>query len=275
MLALSGVGGYYAYRALGGDGPSRAAATGGGDPLGPGDADPSADLVALEVSATEPGAPPAAIRVSPTLEVTSEPAGAAVSFDGQDSGETTPASFPLAAPYPETITLSLDGYESASRTMPPVDDELVAVAFELTREETFGRVVVSGSYPFEVWIGDRRIRDAAAEHNVGWNTGALTLRVRNAEYFLDRSLTVEVVEGRAARVSVPELGSLSVFSNPGNCEIFVGSQSLDYPPITQRAIAPGRYRVSRRCPDERENSEQPATVVSSQDQRVAFRPGPR
>ena len=214
--------------------------------------------------------------VSVMLQVTSTPPGAAVSLDGLDTGQTTPASVALDEPYPETIALSLDGYEPISEPVPPVEGESVEMAFELTREETFGRVVLSGPYPFEVWIGDRRILEVAAEHDVTLRTGAATLRIRNPGYFLDRRFNIEVVEDEHQRLIAPALGSLTVFSIPGNREIFVdsrsGSRSLDYPPINQRPVAPGTYTVSRRCADERENREQPVTVVSNQTERITFAP---
>ncbi len=91
-----------------------------------------------------------------------------------------------------------------------------------------------------------------------------------AWYFLNRPFNIEVVESEPVRLVAPALGSLTVQSRPGNCEISINSRSIDYPPVTQREVAPGTYTVSRRCADERENREQPVTVVSSQDERVTF-----
>jgi hypothetical protein len=123
-----------------------------------------------------------------------------------------------------------------------------------------------------VWFGDRRIGEAATEHDVTLPTGAASLRIRNPGYFLDRQFNVEVVEGQSERLIAPVLGSLTVFSIPGNCEIFVDSRSIDYPPITRREVAPGTYTVSRGCADERENRQQQVSVVSNQDERVTFAP---
>jgi hypothetical protein len=67
---------------------------------------------------------------------------------------------------------------------------------------------------------------------------------------------------------------LTVFSNPGNCEIFVGEQSLDFPPVSGREAAPGTYAVSRRCPNESDNREEEVTITSNDEARVTFGPGP-
>ena len=68
----------------------------------------------------------------------------------------------------------------------------------------------------------------------------------------------------------PALGSFTVFSDPGNCEILIGAQNIGFPPVNERPAAPATYRVSRRCLDERENREQQVTVVSNQDSEVRF-----
>ena len=274
LVAVFGVGGFYAYRMFGDDQstapvPIEEAIVvdhGAGDGSA---ADPSPPSAADSVE-PPPVETPAPVP-SPTpmmLQVRSTPPGAAVSLDGQDTGQMTPASVPLGDPYPQTIALSLDGYESVSEPVPPAEGDSVEMAFELTRE--VGRVVLSGPYPFEVWIGARRIREADTVHNVTLGTGAATLRIVNPGYSLDRRFTIEVVEGGREDLIAPPLGSLTVFSNPGNCEIFIGTQSIGFQPINERPVAPGTYTVSRRCPDERENRERPVTVVSNQDERVTL-----
>ena len=273
-VAVFGVGGFYVFRMFGVDQSTApvpieeafavdhgAGDGSAGDPSPPSAAD-SAEAAPVETPVPVPLPAPV------MLQVRSTPPGAAVSLDGQDTGQTTPASVPLGDPYPQTIALSLDGYASVSEPVPPAEGDSVEMAFELTRE--VGRVVLSGPYPFEVWIGERRIREADTEHNVTLGTGAATLRIVNPGYSLERRFTIEVVEGGREELIAPPLGSLTVFSNPGNCEIFIDSQSIGFQPINERPVAPGTYTVSRRCPDERESREQPVTVVSNQDERVTL-----
>ena len=277
VVAVLVAGGYVAFRVLGDEqgtasGPSDEVVlvndrAGGGSRLD------SSPPVATDSDETASVATPALVPTpAPVrLQVTSIPPGAAMLLDGQDIGQTTPASIPLEEPYPQTIALSLDGYESVSASVPPAEGDSVEMAFELIREETFGRVVLAGSYRFEVLIGERVIREADSEHDVTLRTGTATLRIVNPEYFLDRRFTIEVAEGAREQLIAPELGSLTVLSNPGNCEIFIDARSIDYQPVT-RDVAPGTFRVSRRCPDERENRAQSVTVVSNMDERITFLP---
>ncbi len=57
-----------------------------------------------------------------TLRVTSSPEGAAISLDGQATGQMTPAELTVA-PGEHTLTLSLEGYESTSETISTVSGE--------------------------------------------------------------------------------------------------------------------------------------------------------
>jgi hypothetical protein len=263
VAVVAALGGYLALRTGGEGGPTTVSESGA--------AGPSVESAAEDGATIEPVVPDAIVV---NLSVTSTPPGAAVSLDGEDTGAVTPASFPMEEPYPRAVELMLDGYDSATQEVPPVEGEPVAVAFELTRTPTFGRVVLSASYAFEVWQGNERLGALATDHDLTRPTGSATLRVRSPEYFLNRRFAVEIVDGGRELVTVPTLGSLTVFSNPGNCEIFVGEQSLGFPPVSRREAAPGTYTVSRLCPNESDNSEEEVTVTSDAEARVALGPGP-
>ena len=278
VLAAAGAGGFYAFRAISGTGSTgsvpieEAGLAAGDEAVTPGALDSTTPVAEDPVAAV-----PAPAPVVLVLAVTSNPPGAAVRLDDVDTGETTPASFELEEPYPQTVGLTLAGYRPLSREIPPVEGDAVEgdaveVPFgELTR--TLGRIGLLDDYPFEVWIGDRQWRELGdAREITGWPTGSVPVRIRNPEYFLDQSFTLEVVEDGRVELIAPALGSFTVFSDPCNCEILIGAQNIGFPPVNERPAAPATYRVSRRCLDERENREQPVTVVSNQDERVTFAP---
>lgn len=137
------------------------------------------------------------------------------------------------------------------------------MVFELIPEETFGRVVLSGPYRFEVWISDRRIREAADRHDVTLPTGEATLRILNPGYSLDRRLTVDGVDGELGQVFAPILGSLTVFSNPGNCE----SSSMRRASTISRSCDVRSSLVSTRCRDVARTGEAPGRWARRADRR--------
>ena len=214
------------------------------------------------------------------LEVDSEPQGARVLFDGQDAllldEETaevqTPATVPFRGAFPSTLRLTRSGYQPIEVPVPEAIGDTVYVSTPLGQAQAYGRVVLSGPYPFEVWLGNTRLREAATDHDVRLQAGSIRLRLRNAELFLDQRLSVRVAENQAQEVPVQAPGSLTVFSRPGNCEILIDGQSVGFPPIQGRSVAAGSHEVARRCPDAGQNLTQEVSVATGQQQRVTFAP---
>jgi hypothetical protein len=66
-----------------------------------------------------------------TLEVTSEPPGAAISLDGRPTGLTTPASIQVG-PGPHTLVFDLAGYQSLTRDVTAAKGDMSLVAVSLT-----------------------------------------------------------------------------------------------------------------------------------------------
>ena len=214
------------------------------------------------------------------LEVDSEPQGARVLFDGQDAalldGETaeveTPTTVPFRGVFPSSLRLSRSGYEPIEVPVPEPIGDTVYVSTPLGQAQAYGRVVISGPYPFEVWLGNNRIREAATSHDVRLQAGSITLRLRNSDLFLDQRQSVRVAENQALEVPVPPPGSLTVFSRPGNCEILIGGESVGFPPIQGRTVAAGTHEVARECPDAGQNSTREVPVATGQQETVTFAP---
>ncbi len=109
-------------------------------------------------------------------------------------------------------------------------------------------VMLSGSYPFEV-SGDGGVLSRARSRHELNLAGPQTLRLRAPEYGLDRRVEVNAKPGETVRLSAPALGRLTVRTTFETCQIFLGGLALGYPPIAERPIASGTYRLTLRCPD--------------------------
>lgn len=91
-----------------------------------------------------------------TLNVDSQPQGAAVALDGEDTGATTPASFDLAeGSY--RLTLSLDGYMPWTQTVQVRQGQATEVDANLVEEGGGDQLVVQGQL---VWHDGRPLTDA-------------------------------------------------------------------------------------------------------------------
>jgi hypothetical protein len=109
-------------------------------------------------------------------------------------------------------------------------------------------VTLSGSYPFEV-SGEAGVLSRARPRHELNLARPQTLRLRAPEYGLDRRVEVTAKPGESVRLSAPALGRLTVRTTFETCQIFLGGFALGYPPIAERPIASGTYRLTLRCPD--------------------------
>ena len=216
------------------------------------------------------------------LSVDTEPQGARIQFDGEDAelvdGErleiVTPASVPFRDRFPAVITLTRAGFAPIEVEVPDAEGNTLLLVTTLAEAQAFGRVRMSGPYPFEVWQGNRRVSAAATEHDVRVRAGSTSLRLRNDELFLNQRLSLDVAENQSRDVPVGAPGSVTVFSRPGNCEILIDEQSVGFPPITGRAIAAGRHTVARECPDAGQSGSREISIESGEVEQVTFAPAP-
>ena len=214
------------------------------------------------------------------LSIDSNPQGARILFDGEDveliegerAQQTTPASVPFRGSFPQVIRLTRFGFRPTEIEVPAAVGNTLTLTAPLGSRLATGVVALSGPYPFEVWQGDRRLRNQATEHTLQLRAGSISLRVRNADFFLDQRIALEVSDGQRREVPVSAPGSLTVFSRPGNCEIVIDGQNVGFPPISGRTVAAGRHTVARECPDEAQNTTQQIPVASGEPGRVTFTP---
>jgi hypothetical protein len=109
-------------------------------------------------------------------------------------------------------------------------------------------VTLTGGYPFEVSGEGGVLSRARTRHELDLS-GPQTLRLRAAEYGLDRRVEVTAKPGATVRLFAPALGRLTVRTTFETCQIFLGGIALGYPPLADKPVASGTYRLTLRCPD--------------------------
>ena len=186
-------------------------------------------------------APPAA---APVLRVETVPAGAAVTLDGRDIGEVTPAPVTLEGSGPFTLRLSKRGYVAQEVRLSAEDIAAASVTYTLEAVEVPRvRVSITSAYPVEVLSGSQRLAAAAASHQLTVPAGS-SLRVVAPELLLD---TVVPVSTRPVQYSTPAVGRLTVLTKYETCNVKIGDRLLGAPPITRMPVVAGQYRVDIVC----------------------------
>lgn len=223
--------------------------SGGGAANPPSAAEPAtATRPADQPSPAAPAATPAPVAATAAsgsaLQVESEPAGAAIVFDGQATSQVTPAAVRVTGAGPHRVRLSKPGFVTQEITLTDANLAQGAVSVTLAAAEATGLAVsIESAYPVEVLAGGQTVSRASQSHRLKIAPGT-TLRVVSKQYLLNDTVRVG---NRAVDYQVPAAGSLSVRSTHETCSVKIGDVVLGEPPITQRAIASGTYKIDIAC----------------------------
>ena len=211
----------------------------------------------------------APLGVMMAATVVSEPPGAQISIDDNDTRAVTPATVPLTGSFPKQLRLALPGYQTLEVSL--AGDGAVVSQYDYALERLQGSAILtlSGAYPFEVLQDGRVVSGAAAQHRLEVPVGPTTLQLRNREYFLNRRVDVTTEANDQRRIPVPGLGDLAVFAAVETCRVVIAGRDVGFPPVPRQPIVAGTYRVTLRCPDGTEESNR-VTVRAGERAVVTF-----
>jgi hypothetical protein len=218
---------------------------------------------------TKAGDAKAGTAPTEAIVVSSSPAGASITVNGEDTGKTTPAAVSLGGK-PATLELSLKGYRPIVATLTDADVKTGSKEFKFSREAGPVRLVVTGAYPFELMQGSRVLSPSAKRHEVTVQPGGAAIRARNSEYVLDVPVAVDFQRAQVD-VTLPALGTLTVFSTVETCSVVVDGQDVGFPPISRKAIAAGSHAVAIKCQDGKSDGQK-VSVAAGEAATVKFGP---
>ena len=211
-------------------------------------------------AAAAPAAAPAApANVDVTLKIASEPAGAAVTLDGRDTKQTTPASITLRGAGPHTLKLTKRGFVAKEIDLADADVRSGSVSYTLEQAQVvMGSVSITSAYPVEVFEGSKSISRPSDSHQLRLPVGT-TIRVRNSEYLLDAGVRVDA----KTDYQTPPLGYLTVLTRYETCNVKIGAKDLGFPPISRQPIVVGNYKVDIVCPGGQSPNGQFVTITAN------------
>jgi hypothetical protein len=231
------------------------------------DGNPSNDLLMSSHGSSDVG----------TIDIQSNPAGAAVYLDGKNTGYKTPATISGVVAGSHTVRCSLSGYTDQSQTVTVNAGQTTSVTVTLqSQAPVTGSISVSSSPN-----GARIYLDGADTGYItprtigGVTAGAHTVRCSLTGY-TDQSQSVTVNGGRTSTVKIylvrqaPVTGSISVISSPSGARIYLDGTDTGYTtPKTLSSISAGTHTV--RCsksgyPDQ----SQSVTVTAGQTSEIVM-----
>jgi hypothetical protein len=227
-----------------------------------------AEPLTVAASKEAPAAPAPAVLPA-FLRVVSDPAGAAIAVDGKDSGLSTPADVAIGQVPPARLSFQLDGFHPHESRVTKEELARGRLDVRLNPLPVPVKVRLTGGYRFEVVNEAGAVLSSYAERHDIVVTGKQRIRIRSAEYFLDRSFDLDGSR-RSVELQAPQLGRLSVRSANETCTVRIGGRDLGFPPILGQSIVAGTHVVTLVCPDGKTQRES-VTITAGQDQMVRIR----
>ena len=184
-----------------------------------------------------------------SVQVDSDPAGATIVLDGHDTGQATPSRVTVSGAGPHRLRLSKAGYQSIDVQLADADVRKGPLNYTLrTALASTIAVSVTGPYPFQVFDGTKVISDFSESHDLNVAVDKM-LRLVAPDYLLSQPVRVQGTPGKRLDIEAYALGSLNVLTTFETCKVQINDRDLGYPPISNKAVAAGTYRIDLVCPN--------------------------
>ena len=222
------------------------------------------------VPVDKPAAP--AVKANLELQITSQPAGASIQLDGQDTGKKTPAALNFEDGRRFQLRLRLEGYETLEHGFSVAElsaqqKEKKTLHFPLKSSIPPGILAIEdGDYPLHLEIGGRK-------HQLGEGR---ELRLPPGQYeavlvaeavFLRQTYPVEIRSGERQSLRAPQAYSVRISANPANCRVSIDGKFVDVTPINDRRLVVGKHTFEFTWPASG-RSKTLAVMVTKNEQRI-------
>ena len=190
------------------------------------------------------------------LPVATQPSGASIFIDGQDTGLKTPSTLARSGCEPFKLELKLDGYVAYEASVDPRKE--TEVKAELAVQPPPGSLKVDGgSAIIQVYEGSRLL--GASGQTIGLSAGEHTLRMVNVAVRGTRQVKVTIKPDATTKLKVApfETGQVFLYAKPVNDgKVMVDGLYLEDLPLNGTTpLAVGRHQFQ---------------VISPQGRRVTF-----
>ncbi len=206
------------------------------------------------------------------LQITSQPSGAAISLDGEDSGKKTPATLPFEPERDYALQLALEGYKPLEHRLAPAElsaqqREKRVLHFSLESLIQPGMLAVQGAdYEVQVEIGGKR-QKLNEKRQIRVMPGKYQALLVAEAVFLRQTSSVEIESGEVATIRVPQAFPVRIAASPANCRVAIDGRFVDVTPINDRRLVAGSHTFEFTWPAHN-RSKKIVVVVAQNDQRI-------
>jgi len=196
---------------------------------------------------TQTGGSGVIVKKEIVINVDSIPQGAEIFINGKDTGLKTPNKVKLTEEGTYEVTVKMDGYENATKTVNLKNGETISLNFEL--KPLLGNINVnSNPNGAEIFIDgkDTGLQTPNTIKNVSAGTHTITLKKTG---YKSASVNLEVKAGETVSITLnlekeaSTLYTLKVNSTPQGAEIFINGKDTGFKTPHDFTLSPGEYKV--------------------------------
>ena len=171
-----------------------------------------------------------------SFEITSQPAGATISIDGESIGEVTPATVDLSPGIDYRLGVKLSGYDAGGRTfsLDDLNDSQRAehtLHFGLQKSIPPGVVAIQAPYAVGVEVGGRTYRPTTNQ-KINLRPGRYEMRIFAPDVFYNATRSVNVSSQQTVDIRLPQSTSVTLAATPSNCRVSINGQDAGFVPVT-------------------------------------------
>ncbi len=176
------------------------------------------------------------------LEVITDPPGAAVSVDGEERTEVTPARLAVEVGVEVEISARLAGYHARAVTVVPAAEQrnTVVVPLIAAKAGDLGRLDLDADPKSDVYLGDRRLGSTPLRQ-VELPAGSTLVQVRNTKLGLSKTLRLDIAPGETLRRKVVFRKGQVAFDVRPWADVYLGKRKLGTTPMPPVSLYEGTY----------------------------------
>jgi hypothetical protein len=193
----------------------------------------------LRINLTPTGDEPAKLT---DVRVVSEPQGAALVVDGDDTTQVTPATLRLEVGIEVELSASLKGYHAKAVTFTPVAGEGNSVSIPLVPAKAgdVGLLDLDSEPRADVYINDRRIGPTPLRRQE-LPAGTVVVQLKNSRLGLAKTLRLDIPPGETLRRRVVFRKGQVAFDVRPWADVYLGKKKLGTTPMPPVSLYEGSY----------------------------------
>jgi serine/threonine protein kinase len=177
--------------------------------------------------------------------VRSNPDGASIFIDQQDTGLKTPADLELHTGQVHELELRMPEFQPATLTINEETSDLPVLDLTAIPAKP-GTLVYQGKFPVSVFLNKTLLFNSDEKESSSLKAGSYQVMIVSnsiQEAYIRHTEHVEITPGKSTIIKAPSMAQLTLTAQPSNCILFVEGEQIDTAPIFKYPVQAGVKQI--------------------------------